>query len=159
MACHAGRAQNPDELGAVALDGLPARYEPGRRYELHLVVSHPDPAVRRFGFQLTALAAATLAGAGELVVTDPANTQRVDAIDGSRQYLGHTLAGTAPAPGGGARCDFAWVAPAASVGAVAFFAAANAADADGSKEGDRVYSPSPRPLASVAGAAGPKEKP
>jgi hypothetical protein len=159
IACHATRALNPAGAGRLALEGLPERYRPGQRYSLHLSVSDPDPALRRFGFQLTALATATLAAAGELVVTDPANTQRIDALDGGRQYLGHTLAGTAASGDGGARWSFEWIAPPSDAGPVAFFAAANAADVDGSKEGDHVYSASPSPLASVAGPPSSKEEP
>ncbi len=159
VGCHSTSALNPDGAGGLALDGLPARYRPGQRYALHLSVSSSDPVLQRFGFQLTALATATLAAAGELVVTDPTNTQRSVGIDSERQYLGHTLAGTAPGSAGGALWRFEWVAPATDVGPVAFFAAANAANLDGSQQGDRVYSPSPRPLAAVSGPAAPEDRP
>jgi hypothetical protein len=159
IACHATRTLNPEPAGRLALTGLPERYRPGQRYSLHLSVSDPDPSLRRLGFQLTALATATLAPAGELVVTDPANTQRIDALDGGRQYLGHTLAGTAASGDGSAGWSFEWIAPVNEAGPVAFFAAANAADGDGSKEGDHVYSPSPSPLASVEGPPSSQEEP
>jgi len=159
VACHATHPLNPDAVGRVALEGLPERYEPGRRYRLHVTVSHADPALHRFGFQLTALASASLDPAGELVVTEPDRTQLMQALASDRQYLGHTLEGTAPDAAGAARWSFEWLAPPSSVGEVAFFAAANAVDEDGSKEGDRVYSPSPRPLATLAGPPVRRERP
>jgi hypothetical protein len=149
IACHASSPLNPDTAGRIVLTGLPERYEPGARYTLTVAVSHSDPTMKRWGFELTAVALPTLHGAGELVVTDPKSTQLVFGDVGDRQYIGHSLNGTAPGKAGGASWSFEWVAPKPAVGPVAFFGAGNAANLDGSKEGDRVYSPSPAPLATV----------
>lgn len=147
--CHAGAAPNPDTSGTIELLGLPERYRPGERYALTLRLAHPDPSRSRWGFQLTAVAANTLRRAGELVVTDEVHTQRLDGGPGDRQYLEQTSEGTGIGRTGEQRWSFAWVAPVADVGDVAFFAAGNAANADGSSQGDWIFGPSPAPLASV----------
>lgn len=149
VACHASAPLNPDAQGTLALTGLPERYEPGARYHLQFTITHTDPAAKRWGFELTAVALPSLVGAGEIVLTDPKTTQTVFGDLGERQYVGHALQGTAPGKTGGHSWQFDWIAPAEDVGDVAFFGAANAANLDGSKEGDRIYSPSPKPLAVV----------
>jgi hypothetical protein len=147
--CHASASMNPDTAGRIEILGLPERYQPGERYPLTLRLAHPDVSRSRWGFELTIVDAKTLRGAGELVVTDAVNTQRVDGGPGGRQYLEHTSECTAIGKAGEQRWSFAWIAPAKSVGDVAFFGGGNAANADGSKEGDWIYNPSPAPLATV----------
>jgi hypothetical protein len=151
ISCHDSQPLNPDPKGKVELSGVPDRYTPGARYPLTFTIS--DPQARRWGFQLTAVALPSHAGAGELVATDPA-TQVVDG-DAGRKYVEHSYDGTAPDQAGSARWTFEWVAPTKPAGDVAFFAAGNAANLDGSKEGDRIYSPSPKPLAISRAPEGP----
>lgn len=149
--CHASSPLNPDARGSVRLEGLPERYAPGQRYALAFEVRHPDPDRQRWGFQVTAVAQGSGLGAGELVVTDPADTQRIESSTTQRQYLEHTADGTGMGETGGHRWEFAWVAPASDVGDVAFYGAGNAANLDGSKEGDLIFDPAPEPLAVVHG--------
>jgi hypothetical protein len=148
--CHDGFSLNPDGEGSVAIEGLPKRYSPGARYALRLAVRHRAPEVQSFGFQLTAVRVSG-EGAGEFALTDPARTQVVVDYTNARSYLEHTLAGTAPERAGESAWSFEWIAPSADRGDVAFFAVANAANRDGSKAGDRIYSTSPAPLATVSG--------
>jgi len=148
--CHKGASLNPDPGGRVALEGLPERYAPGVRYALTFRIAHDDAAVQRWGFQVTAVRGADGQGAGELVVIDPATTQRVVGPAG-RQYVEHTDPGTAIGESGGTAWRFEWVAPPDDAGEVLFFGLGNAADASGSENGDRIYGPSPAPLARVAG--------
>lgn len=157
-ACHTGAPANPDAAGRIALEGAPERYEPGRRYALALRVSHPDPSRTRWGFQLTAVDAASFGPAGELVVTDPVATQRVEGGPGGRHYLEQSADGTGIGEAGGMRWTFAWVAPEDGAD-VAFYATANAANTDGSDQGDWIFTPSPEPLALVRGpGAGSREE-
>ena len=149
--CHATYPVNPDTLGKVELLGLPDAYAPGRRYTLTFRISHPDAAITRWGFQVTAIQKTNGQGAGEFVVTDPQNTQRVGGL-AHREYLEHTLPGTAMGKSGGTSWNFDWVAPARDVGEIVFFGAGNASNMDGSKEGDRIYNPTPAPLATLRGA-------
>jgi hypothetical protein len=148
--CHDGFALNPDREGSIAIEGLPHRYSPGMRYSARIAVTQRAPEVRGFGFQLTAVTASG-DGAGELALTEPARTQVVVDPVSARSYLEHTLAGIAPARAGEAAWSFEWIAPSSDVGDVAFFAVANAANRDGSKGGDRIYSTSPAPLALLRG--------
>jgi hypothetical protein len=138
-ACHASYPVNPDAQGRVELGGAPPRYAPGARYTLTLTVSHPDPAVRRWGFQVTAVAAETLAGAGQLVATDARTTQVVRGTAGGRLYVEHGYHGTGAGTAGRFSWSFDWVAPSPGVGDVAFYGCANAANLDGANSGDRIY--------------------
>lgn len=152
-ACHGGSALNPDAAGSIDILGLPERYRPGERYALELRLAHPDATRARWGFQLTAVDARTHEGAGDLVVVDEVTTQRIDGGPFGRQYLEQTLEGTAIGKAGEQRWRFDWVAPAAGAGDVAFFGGGNAANADGSKEGDWIFNPTPAPIATVRAPA------
>ncbi len=145
--CHNSFPLNPDTAGSIQVEGVPPAYTPGQTYTLTVRVAHPDAAAMRWGFQMTAVAMKDGAGAGEFVVTDPATTQLLPAMSGTRAYIEHGYNGTAIGQPGGASWTFDWKAPAADVGTVGFFAAGNVANADGSNQGDRVYSPSPAPVA------------
>jgi hypothetical protein len=147
ISCHTSFPLNPDAAGTLTLEGVPPRYEAGRVYKLTLRVSHNDPALLRWGFQMTAVAMKDGAGAGEFLATDAATTQVISAMSGTRSYVEHSYGGTAIGQTGGAAWSFDWKAPAGGLGRIGFFAAANAANADGSNQGDRVYSRSPQPLA------------
>jgi len=149
--CHATYPLNPDALGKVELLGLPDAYTPGRRYALTFRISHPDATLTRWGFQVTAIQRSDGQGAGEFVVTDPQNTQRVAGL-AHRQYVEHTVPGTAMGKPGGTSWSFDWVAPARDVGGIVFYGGGNASNMDGSKEGDRIYNPTPAPLAALRAA-------
>lgn len=151
QSCHSSSALNPDAVGRVRLEGLPERWEPGRRYPLVLRVEHPGADRQRWGFQLTAVDASTLLGAGRIVASDPERTQVIDGGFALREYVEHTEAGTGIGRLGGMEWRFDWIAPATGSGDVAFFAAVNAANGDGAKEGDWIFAPSPSPLATLRG--------
>ncbi len=157
--CHTGFPINSDGRGILSLSGVPERYVPGERYTLVLELRHPDDERRRWGFQLTAVSAKSLAGAGAFVVTDNPNTQVIRGTVGNREYMSHSYFGTGVGEAGGHAWSFDWIAPKPGVGRVAFYGVGNAANLDGSKEGDRIYSPAPKPLAtSDAASAGAKEQ-
>ena len=153
VSCHTSFAINPDDKGTLTIEGVPDTYAPGQTYSLTFRLAHPDPAVLRWGFQMTAIALKDGSGAGEFVATDPATTQVLSAMSGTRTYIEHSYGGTAIGQPGGNAWTFDWKAPAADVGSVGFFAAANASNVDGSNQGDRVYSKSPAPLAETRGPA------
>jgi len=153
-ACHTGFPLNSDGRGVLTLSGVPKRYVPGERYTLVLELRHPDEERKRWGFQLTAVAGKALVGAGKFAVTDLPNTQVIRGTVGDREYMSHSYYGTGVGESGGHRWTFDWVAPAPAVGRVAFFGVGNAANLDGSKEGDRIYAPAPKPLAITDPASG-----
>lgn len=147
VSCHNSFPINSDTAGAIHLQGVPAEYEPGSTYSLTIRVSHTDPAAMRWGFQLTALVMSDGAGAGDFIVTDSATTQVLAAMTGTRSYIEQSYGGTAIGQTGSASWTFEWKAPSKDVGRIAFFASGNVANADGSNQGDRIYSPSPLPVA------------
>lgn len=150
--CHTSFAPNPDTAGSLTVDGIPAQYEAGKTYAFTVRLAHKDGL--RWGFQMTAIAMKDGSGAGEFVVTDPATTQVLYPMSGTRTYVEHSYGGTAIGHAGGTSWTFGWTAPAASAGKVAFFAAGNVANADGSNQGDRIYTPSPKPIAESSPAGG-----
>ena len=147
--CHTGFPLNSDGRGKLTLTGVPDRYVPGERYTLVLELRHPDEERKRWGFQLTAVSAKALSGAGSFVVTDNPNTQLIRGTVGNREYVSHSYYGTGVGELGGHRWSFDWIAPASAIGRVAFYGVGNASNLDGSKEGDRIYSPAPKPLATT----------
>ena len=156
--CHTGFPLNSDGRGVLTLSGVPARYVPGQRYTLTLQLHHPDDDRKRWGFQLTAVSASKWTGAGQFVITDNPNTELTPGTVGGRSYVSHSYYGTGVGEAGGRSWSFDWIAPAAKTGKVDFFAAGNASNLDGSKEGDRIYSPSPKPIAVTEPASGAKRK-
>ena len=133
--CHRGPAP-------AAADGsleivAPAAWSPGGEHVVEVRLRRPG--MRRAGFQLTvrvAEGAAAKTQAGELA----AEVEGVQVVVAHAvAYAGHTTAGTAVAAAGEAAWRVRWTPPAAGSGAVAFHAAANAANDDDSALGDAVY--------------------
>lgn len=121
--------------GRVTLEGVPQRYEPGQRYPLTIVLSRPT--LKLAGFQL---AARTDAGAqAGTLAPGPEESDRVG-IDtqGNIQYANQRSKGTSPSANGTVKWTIVWTAPLQG-GPVAFHVAANAADGDGTVEGDYIY--------------------
>jgi len=115
----------------------PARYEPGQIIPITVTLEHVGQ--RRWGFQLTALAADTSEPAGEWLITDPRHTQRVEGENG-RRYVEHTWEGTFAGQRDRAQWMVAWRAPERDLGPITFYATGNAADGDGTRLGDWIYS-------------------
>lgn len=131
--CHWGETA---ETGAGIRVEAPATYEPGKTYELRVVLE--DAALRAAGFQLAARFAGG-PGAG-------AQAGRIEAVDSNVvvvtsdagvAYASHSTLGAA-APPGRAEWRVRWVAP-ASGGAVVFHVVGNAANDDASEFGDRIH--------------------
>lgn len=136
VSCHFG-VEVPDPAGAVAIEGLPEAYAPGRRYEIAIVLTRPG--MERAGFQLSARFAGGPAEglqAGALRSLGPGTAV---VADGGIAYLQQTAAGTGPGEPGRARWRAVWIAPDRAAGPVVFHVAANAANGDESPFGDHVY--------------------
>lgn len=152
--CHTSFPINSDARGVLAMQGVPDNYILGRRYTIGFSISHPDTSRRRWGFEATAIGQEDLRGAGTFEITDQTNTQLKSGLGGpapDRQYVQHTLSGTARNKLGGTTWTFDWIAPPTNVGDVGFYAAGNAANGDSSSLGDRIYTKSPLPLAVAKG--------
>jgi hypothetical protein len=150
--CHETFPLNPDTRGRIELTGVPDNYIPGQRYSVTFRITHPDTDRRRWGFQVTTISLQDFRPAGNLEVTDRRNTQIVtDPLHANRQYIEHTILGTGQGRTGGFSWTFAWVAPDSNIGDVAFFGAGNAANGDSQPRGDKIYNPTPNPLAVAKG--------
>jgi hypothetical protein len=137
-ACHSDAGLN-EPGGELTIAGVPTAYEPGRTYELEVVLRRAS--MLRAGFQLAArVAEGAEAGApaGVLAPTDGRTAIVWDTVS-HVGYIEHTLAGTA-LRGDVGRWTVRWTAPAGNArGAVAFNVAGNAANDDDSPLGDFIY--------------------
>lgn len=123
--------------GRVLLDGVPDRYTPGSVYVLTITLTRPGMALG--GFQLTARFADDGHQAGTIApAADDSARVRVEE-EGAVQYANQTREGAAASDGRAARWKVAWTAPARAEGRIVFHVAANAADGDGTSEGDHIY--------------------
>jgi hypothetical protein len=157
-ACH----NDPIELpnvgpGSISITGNPATYQPGQQYTLTVTVQ--QGSLMRFGFQLTAI---DLAGSrGGTLESLGSETQVLSATGlGGRQYIEHNQSGTSASQAGRRSWQLRWTAPTTDIGTVVFYAAGNAANDNGSNEGDNIYttnaiSDSPTSTVTVALASPP----
>ena len=140
--CHRCHSDNPvGEAGVlVEISGMPDRYAPESRYELTVLVSHPD--MEAGGFQLSARyedGAEAGRQAGELEAVNDSVAVATDS--GEVSYASHSAVAVGPA----ASWRLDWMAPPAH-GAVVFHVAGNAANHDDSEFGDHVALTSARSL-------------
>jgi len=130
--CHTSFPLNSGD-GTLALQGLPAQFEPGMTYDLSVILG--DPEQLRWGFELTVIN--DLAErAGTLAIVDPTNTQ----LSGGsvRDFVKHTFAGTFPDTPGPTSWPFRWTAP-FDEEQVTFYVAGNASNNSASPAGDYIY--------------------
>jgi hypothetical protein len=125
--CHSGAGPS-DSTELVGLVG--GWYQPDSLYSLSLSVRYTGQL--RWGFELTVVDDSN-SGAGQLLVTDSANTLYSSAAPG---YLKQTSTGTFPGTPGPTTWAFRWRAPAAGTGPARFYWCANAANNDNSSSGD-----------------------
>ena len=129
--------------GSVVISGLPARYAPGQQIDVTVTVSQSDAVI--YGFQLTAVDAfGRQAGTFTLPAVVPPKLQTVTGIvnGNQRTYVEHTIDGVTPTQFGSNSWTFKWNAPNHDIGGVHFYAAGNAANSDGSPNGDYIYTTS-----------------
>lgn len=135
--CHAGSNINSG-TGLLAVDFGSEVYEPNEVY--NITVSLQQAEIHRFGYQLLALNSNN-ESAGTFLITDSLRTQTqagTGAYEG-RNYITYKYAGTGPYSNGVGEWSFQWKAPAVYEGDITFYAAAVAANNDGTDAGDSVY--------------------
>jgi hypothetical protein len=132
-ACHSDAGLN-EPGGELAITGVPAGYEPGRTYQLEVVLRRAG--MLRAGFQLAARFEQG-APAGVFAPGDARSVVIWDTVS-HVSYIEHNLPGTALS-GGAGRWVVRWTAPADARGVVVFNAAGNAANDDDSPLGDFIY--------------------
>ena len=134
-ACHFHAEPNTGP-GKLTLSGVPERYVPGEAYTLNLTLARPG--MKLAGFQLTARAKDTGMQGGTLA-TAPGQEERVGIETQSNiQYANQREKGTALTSPDTATWTLLWTAPRTNL-PIAIHVAANAADADGTVEGDYIY--------------------
>jgi hypothetical protein len=134
QACHFSQDLNAPS-GSVSIEGVPAHYEAGKPYTLTITLSRGD--MKRAGFQLTARFKDGGAQAGTLAPAAADAARVAVANDGKIHYAGQKKEGSTIVEAGVARWSIEWTAPAG--GTVVFNVAANAADGNGTADGDYVY--------------------
>lgn len=135
VACHTDKPLNSGGGGLQVQLLNASKYTPGQAHRIRVTVT--DPAARRWGFQLTARTTAGNQRAGTLAAEN-ATEAAVDE-SGGFQYIRQTSAGVRNNQASSATWEFQWTAPATDVGNVTFYAAANAANANGNMTGDNIY--------------------
>lgn len=146
--CHNSSPLNSGK-GSVRVVFPGASYQPGMTYRMRVELRDPDQ--QRWGFQLTARLASDPANsaAGDLI--PPGDLTRAVCGNGAAkpctsnnqiQLIMHTVAGTRTGIRNGADFEFDWTAPPAGAGAVSFYVAGNAANGDGTNQGDYIYTSS-----------------
>ena len=132
VGCHSSFPLNSGS-GSVAISGIPETgYMPGEKYTITISVSQSGQI--RWGFEAVILDASNN-NAGTITVTDASRTQTSQS--GGRTYIKHTLGGTASGT-----WTFDWTAPASDIGEITIYAAGNAANGNGSNQGDFIYTTS-----------------
>jgi hypothetical protein len=138
VACHDTFHEANVGPGSVRVEGGPinAAYQPGQQYTLTVVVQQSGR--QRYGFQLTAVDLnGNKAGTFAPIFSD---TQvNSDTGVGGREYIEHKDIGTLPTVPGNRVWSVRWTAPSTDVGTVRFFVAGNAANGDGTNQGDYIY--------------------
>jgi hypothetical protein len=117
---------------------VPSEYKAGDTLDIALALEMFGQL--RWGFEITVLDGDN-DYAGDLIVTDPVNTQKnPDAVTG-REYMKHTLTGTHNGtPDASPGWSLRWAAPQAEgTGPVTFYMAGNAANGNFSNSGDYIY--------------------
>ncbi len=159
-ACHSTFAPaNSDARGSVTLTNVQP-YVPGTPQTLRVTVMHPD--AQRWGFQLTAR---FVTGGGTLkagTLTPLTAETKVVCDDGSfigtpgpcaanqHEWIEHANA-PRTAQGQGHTFEFQWTPPSDENGDIMFYFAGNAANGDGTFNGDRIYTSTMRiPLSTTA---------
>lgn len=139
--CHACHFHAEPNLspGRVLIDGVPARFTAGEKYTLTVTLTRP--AMKRAGFQLAARFKDDGAQAGTLAPGSADNYRVAVELQSGIQYANQKKDGSSADVPDVTRWTIEWTAPARNA-PVVFHVAANAADGNGSADGDFVYTAS-----------------
>ena len=170
--CHVGTGLNAGGGNVKLTASAGTNYTPGEEQTITIEIT--DATARAYGFQLTArLASDRAAQAGTFTPTSTA-TQFVLCAGAAISDLGTERSGAAcpgarplefiehKAPFNRGSIEVKWRAPATDVGPVEFYVSANAANGNGSEDGDKIYTssltltpastqPPPKPVISAGG--------
>ncbi|MFI5221172.1 MAG: choice-of-anchor V domain-containing protein [Bacteroidia bacterium] len=136
--CHSGTAiTSGTNWGNISFSSnIPSGgYTPGSTYSLTLSLT--QSGITRYGFEITALTSSTNTAAGTLT----AGSGQGSTTSGGRYYVYHSSSSNYFSSGT-ASWTFSWTAPTPGVSGVAFYAAINASNNDGTSSGDQIYTKS-----------------
>ncbi len=112
-------------------------YLPDSTYTITL--TYAESGISKFGFQLTALDT-TNAAAGTFSTADNRTSTSSTSVGGkTRYYIGQTTTGSAKVGTDSTAWTFKWKAPSTNVGKVKLYTTVNAANNNGSDNGDYIY--------------------
>ncbi|MEY2707508.1 MAG: hypothetical protein RIQ91_138, partial [Bacteroidota bacterium] len=112
-------------------------YLPDSTYTITL--TYAESGISKFGFQLTALDT-TNAAAGTFSTADSRTSTSSTSVGGkTRYYIGQTTTGSAKVGTDSTAWTFKWKAPSTNVGKVKLYTTVNAANNNGSDNGDYIY--------------------
>ncbi|MEW6127627.1 MAG: choice-of-anchor V domain-containing protein [Acidobacteriota bacterium] len=134
--CHDTFVNHDVGPGTVTITGVPAIYQPGQQYILTVRVQQSGRA--KFGFQMTVIDS-NRNRAGTLAPVNSETQLNFQTGPGGRQYIQHTQAGTNPNAGNARTWQVNWTAPTTDIGTIIFNVAGNAANGDGTNQGDYIY--------------------
>ena len=132
--CHNSFAVNSGDGVVGITTNIPeSGFVPGETYTVTLKAL--DAGMSAFGFQALAYAASKPGGVGQVVLTDTDRTRTIGS--GGNTYVEQNSAGSNATDS--TTWSFDWVAPDKGTGDVSFYAAFVAANNNGNRQGDYVY--------------------
>jgi hypothetical protein len=135
--CHAGTLNSGPGLVTLTSDAPNGIYSPGITYTITAKVE--QSGISRFGFEvLSGYSSATNSSVGTTSILAAGETKLL--IFGQKRYVTQITGGST---GSTSRTwSFSWTAPAQGSGEIGFFMAGNAANNNGNRSGDQVYTTS-----------------
>lgn len=137
--CHSGTVNSGTGSITILSDAPGNTYTPGQTYTITTTVEQSDPLRQRYGFEVLSALGTSGGTEGSTVITNGTETQLKSFS--TKRYVTHRQAGTS-GPNGERTWTFEWTAPNPGVGAVTFYGAGNAANNNGSRTGDDIYTTS-----------------
>ena len=130
--CHSSFRLNSGG-GSVSVTGLPtSEYEPGKKYDFSLTITHGATDRKRWGFSIKAVTGAS-ASTGSFSSTN-------DNAKQNGEELSHSDAISSSATNTFTYENLSWTAPSKAGQAINFYFVGNAADNSGDNTGDYIYS-------------------
>lgn len=138
--CHTGRQVNQGSGKlSISFSDNEMTYQPGQIYDMVVKIEMDTLAV--FGFEMVAIQKSTNKTIGNFILNDINRTQLFSELvkEETRDYIGHTQQGTVAPQKGSNSWSFQWKSPSIPSGDIVFYAAANAANGNGNRFSDWIY--------------------
>lgn len=136
--CHSGTVNSGSGSVTIESDAPGNTWIPGQTYNFSVKVT--QSSIQRWGFEVLSAYSAGQAGSiGTTVITNATETQLK--TFSTKKYVTHRNAGSSGATGE-KTWDFQWTAPSTDQGDVTFYVCGNAANNNGQRSGDQIYTSS-----------------